>query len=61
MEEPMGRRCAPETANTQQSTLCLTWSCFISHLEPYHMGDLHPVEEALDLGDPTASSNWLEE
>jgi hypothetical protein len=25
------------------------------------MGDLHPVEEALDLGDPAASSNWLEE
>lgn len=30
------------------------------HLEPNHVGDLHPIEEALDLGDPTASSNWLE-
>lgn len=30
------------------------------HLEPDHVGDLHPIEEALDLGDPAASSNWLE-
>lgn len=30
------------------------------HLEPDHVGDLHPIEETLDLGDPTASSNRLE-
>lgn len=30
------------------------------HLEPDHMGDLHPVEEALDLGDPAASSDGLD-
>ena len=30
------------------------------HLEPNHMGDLHPVEEALDLWDPAASGDRLE-
>lgn len=30
------------------------------HLEPDHVGDLHPVEEALDLGDPAASGDRLE-
>lgn len=32
-----------------------------THLESDDMRDFHPVEEALDLGDPTSCSDRLEE
>lgn len=44
-KNPHAKHCAPSQGSP--------------HLEPDHVGDLHPVEEALDLGDPTASSDWL--
>lgn len=36
-------------------------SQYVPHLEPHHVGNLHPIEETLDLGDPTAGSDGLEE